>query len=84
MTESKTESVTIDGKTFTTTFKSGEGPYEQRNEKQTGNNLFQDTICKPFEAAREFMKANPRVLTARQQKQKAKNRAKRKAAKRSR
>lgn len=79
MSESKTESVTIDGKTFTTKFVSGEGPYEQRNEKQTGNNLFQDVICKPFEAARDFMKANPRTLTASQMKRKSKSRSKRKA-----
>lgn len=79
MSEIKTESVVIDGKTFTTTFVSGEGAYEKRNEKQTGNNLFQDTVVRPLVAAREFMKANPRKLTAAQQKRKAKSRAKRKA-----
>ena len=60
-------------------FKSSEGPYGQRHEKQTGNNLFQDCICKPYAEAAAFLKANPRRLTAAQQKRKAKNRAKRKA-----
>lgn len=79
MSESKTESVVIDGKTFTTTFVSGKGPYEKRNEKQTGNNLFQDVVVRPLHAARDFLKANPRKLTPVQLKRKAKNRAKRKA-----
>lgn len=59
-------------------------PYGKRDERQTGNNLFQDTICRAYDEAREYLKANPRVLTVSQRKRKAKNRAARKAAKRSR
>lgn len=59
-------------------------PYGKRDEKQTGNNLFQDCIAGPYAKALAFMKANPRVLTPSQRKRKAKNRAARKAAKRSR
>lgn len=55
-------------------------PYGKRSEKQTGNNLFQDVICKPFEEARALMKdLGPRKLTPAQRKRKAKNRSKQKA-----